>query len=80
MHALYEEMGALETPEAKLYKALDNMEAVIQHNEAPFSTWIPREYELNLTYGTDKVAFSPWLTKLRRITREEGEEKIKTGK
>ncbi|MBE6036827.1 MAG: HD domain-containing protein [Clostridiales bacterium] len=80
MHALYEEMGALETPEAKLYKALDNMEAVIQHNEAPFSTWIPREYELNLTYGTDKVAFSPWLTELRRITREEGEEKIKTGK
>jgi len=56
------------------------MEAVIQHNEAPFSTWIPREYELNLTYGTDKVAFSPWLTELRRITREEGEEKIKTGK
>ena len=29
MAALYAEMDALETPEAKLYKALDKLEAVI---------------------------------------------------
>ena len=47
MAALYAEMDALETDEARLYKALDKLEAVIQHNEAPISTWLPREYALN---------------------------------
>ena len=32
MTALYQEMEARETVEAKIYKALDNLEAVIQHN------------------------------------------------
>ena len=62
MRALYEEMAARETTEAKIYKAIDNFEAVIQHNESPLSTWIPDEYELNRTYGWDKAAFSPYLT------------------
>ena len=35
--ALFAEMEALETPEAKLYKALDKLEALIQHNEADIS-------------------------------------------
>ena len=36
--ALYAEMEAKKTPEARLYKALDNMEAVISHNEASLDT------------------------------------------
>ncbi|WP_304508966.1 HD domain-containing protein [Anaerotignum sp.] len=48
---LFEEMLTLETKEAKIYKALDKLEAVIQHNEAPISSWLPLEYELNQTYG-----------------------------
>ena len=63
--ALYAEMDAQETPEAKLYKALDKLEAVIQHNESPLSTWSENEYELNRTYADDAVAFSPWLRALR---------------
>lgn len=66
MAALYEEMALRETPEAKIYKAIDSLEAVIQHNFSDLSTWIPREYELNKTYANDKVAFSPYLTGLRR--------------
>ena len=66
MGALYREMEAQETPEAKLYKALDKLEAVIQHNESPISTWSENEYQLNQTYAFDTVAFSPWLTELRR--------------
>ena len=58
--ALLREMDALETPEAKLYKALDNLEAVIQHDESDIASWLPLEYELQLTYGRDKVAFSPY--------------------
>ena len=49
--ALLREMDALETLEARIYKALDNLEAVIQHDEADISTWLPLEYELQLTYG-----------------------------
>lgn len=79
MRTLYAEMAALQTTEAKLYKALDNLEAVIQHNHSDISTWIPKEYELNLTYGNDKVAFSPYLRELRQAIREDTEAKIKAG-
>ena len=79
LSALYDEMDALETEEAKLYKALDKLEAVIQHNEAALSTWLPREYDLNLTYADENVAFSPYLTALRAAIRRETEEKIVKG-
>lgn len=75
--ALYTEMGALQTDEAKLYKALDKLEAVIQHNESDIRSWEPLEYDLNRTYAYDAVAFSAYLTKLREAVREDTEEKIK---
>ena len=80
MTALYEEMAALETQEARIYKALDKMEAVLQHNEAPLSTWIPREYELNMTYGFDQAAFSPYLTRLREQMLSDTKQKIEDSK
>ena len=46
---LFAEMNALETDEAKVYKALDKLEAVIAHNESDISTWLPLEYELQQT-------------------------------
>ena len=79
LSALYAEMDALDTEEAKLYKALDKLEAVIQHNEAPLSTWLPRERTLNLTYADENVAFSPYLTALRKAIREETEQKLAGG-
>lgn len=78
MAALYEEMDARRTPEAKIYKAIDGLEAVIQHNESALDTWIPYEYELNLTYAADKVEFSPYLKQLRQALREETLRKIET--
>ena len=53
------------TPEARLYKAIDKLEAVIQHNEAPIDTWSENEYELNKTYAYDVVEHSDWLKGLR---------------
>ena len=79
MRALYDEMAALETQEAQIYKALDKLEAVIQHNEAPLSTWLPRERALNLTYADENVAFSPYLTALRKAIRAETEKKLAGG-
>lgn len=75
--ALYDEMNAQQTAESKLYKALDKLEAVIQHNESPLDTWSDNEYELNKTYAFDTVAFSGWLTELRKEMLKETEEKIK---
>ena len=76
LKALYAEMDALETDEARLYKALDKLEAVIQHNESDISTWLPREYELNLTYADENVAFSDYLKRLREEVRRETRDKI----
>lgn len=76
LKTLYAEMDALETDEARLYKALDKLEAVIQHNESDIATWLPREYELNLTYADENVAFSDYLKRLREEVRRETRDKI----
>lgn len=76
MEELYQEMEARQTLEAKIYKALDNLEALIQHNESDISTWIPLEYDLQMTYGNDKVEFSEYLTELRDQVRNDSRKKI----
>lgn len=76
MVSLYEEMKKRETVEAKIYKAIDSLEALIQHNISDLSTWIDREYELNKTYADDKVAFSDYLKELREEIRKDTLEKI----
>lgn len=63
--ALYLEIEECRTPEAKLFKALDSLEAVISHNEADISTWEPHEYALQLRHGADRVGWSEWLTALK---------------
>lgn len=62
---LLSEMAEQETLESKIYKALDKLEAVIQHNESDLSTWLPLEYDLQFTYGKEQVQFSPYLKNLK---------------
>lgn len=62
---LLDEMEAQKTMESKIYKSLDKLEAVIQHNEVDISTWLPLEYELQLNYARDQVAFSPYFRELK---------------
>ena len=76
MRALYAEMAERETLEARIYKAMDSLEAVIQHNESDIATWEPHEYELNRTYAYDRVAFSDYMQRLREAIRRETDEKI----
>ena len=71
-------MEAQQTKEAKLYKALDKLEALIQHNESPLDTWSDNEYELNKTYAFDAVSFSGWLTELRKAILDDTIEKLNT--
>ena len=73
---LFAEMNAMESDEAKLYKALDNVEAVVSHNEADLSTWIPMEFEENLVYGHENAQWSPWTRGLREQLRQDSVDKI----
>ena len=77
MHALFAEMDALGTPEARLYKALDRIEAVIQHNESDIATWIPLEYQLQQTYGWENLEEFPAMLTLRRHVLADTQEKIR---
>ena len=79
LKALYAEMEAQETKESKIYKALDKLEALIQHNESPLSTWSENEYELNKTYAFNTVEFSDWLTELRKEILQDTLDKIDGG-
>ena len=74
---LWKEMEERKTKEAMLYKALDNLEAVIQHDEADIKSWIPLEYDLQFTYGADKVGFSKYLIELKKEIDKRTTEKIK---
>lgn len=58
MKSLYKEMKERQSVESKIYKAIDSLEALIQHNLSDISTWSENEFTLNLTYADDKVSFS----------------------
>ena len=76
MASLYKEMSERKTLEARIFKALDSLEALIQHNESDLNTWSENEYDLNMHYADDKVAFSPYLTALRELIRKDTIAKI----
>ena len=78
--SLLAEMNSLQTQEAKIYKALDKIEALIQHNEADIATWIPLEYDLQLIYGMENMRFSPYMTGLRQEVDQWTRDKIAQGK
>lgn len=77
---LFKEMNELQTQEAKLYKALDKLEAAMQHNNADISTWLPLEYELNITYGEENVQFSEYLKQLKEELNNDSRKKIEDAK
>ena len=80
MASLYKEMDALETKETRLYKSLDKLEAVISHNESDLSTWIEKEYTLNVTYGEDLCAENEYLKAFREVVKKETLNKIEKGR
>ncbi|MGE5372172.1 MAG: HD domain-containing protein [Solirubrobacterales bacterium] len=71
LEELFIEMDEKKTKESKLLNALDKLEAVIQHNEAPLETWIPIELELNLTYGFEETTGIKVLEKIRQHVRRD---------
>ncbi|MEY8321227.1 HD domain-containing protein [Lachnospiraceae bacterium 46-61] len=78
MLTLFEEMEKRETMESKIYKALDRLEAVIQHNEAPIDSWLPLEYELQQSYGWEEAQVHERLSQLRQTAKQDTIDKIKS--
>ena len=78
--ALFAEMDAHATMEARLYKALDKLEAVIQHNESDICTWLPLEYDLQQTYAQENAAEFPYLKELRALMLKDTLKKIEDAK
>ena len=58
--------------------ATNNSVHLVPENMSDISTWADHEYELQRTYGNDKVQFSEYLKTLRQEVLEETEEKIFT--
>lgn len=76
LRSLFREICENRTPEARLVKALDKLETLIQHNEAPLSTWLPLEYDLQLTYGEKETKDLPFLSALRRRINQDTINKV----
>ena len=72
---LWDEYEAAESPEAKLSKALDKLETILQHtqgrNPAEF------DYRFNLTYGRQYTADHPVLVALREVLDAETERRAR---
>lgn len=72
---LWDEYDAAQSPEAKLAKALDKLETILQHtqgrNPADF------DYRFNLTYGRQFTADHPVLAEVRAILDEETERRAR---
>ena len=77
--SLFVEMADLTTPEAKLFKALDNLEAIVSHNESPLETWLELEFTENLIYGNNNVEYSKYLKDLREELKNDSVQKIENG-
>ena len=62
---LFLEIREKKTPEAKLFHAIDKVEAVISHNESSLDSWAELEFTLNRIYGWEEAQATPYMSSLR---------------
>ena len=67
--ALWDEYEAAMTLEAKVAKALDKLETLMQHNQGKNPPGF--DYEFNLGYGRDQTDRVPLLAEIRKLIDEE---------
>ena len=75
--ALWREYNDAATPEARLVKALDKAETILQHNQGQNPAGF--DYAFNLEYGKQYFSDDPLLTRLRELLDAETAGKIRTG-
>ena len=71
---LWEEYNACETPEARLVKALDKAETILQHNQGANPPEF--DYAFNLEYGKKYFEYDPLLRNLRALLDEQTRERV----
>jgi 5'-deoxynucleotidase YfbR-like HD superfamily hydrolase len=69
--ALWDEYEAAKTPEARLAKALDKLETILQHNQGENPPEF--DYRFNLEYGRRYTAEPPLIARLRELLDRETE-------
>jgi putative hydrolase of HD superfamily len=75
--ALWDEYEAASTPEARLAKALDKLETILQHTQGANPPDF--DYRFNLGYGRQYTAGHPLLETVRAILDEETERRAREG-
>jgi putative hydrolase of HD superfamily len=75
--ALWDEYEAAETPEARLAKALDKLETILQHTQGRNPPDF--DYRFNLGYGREHTANPPVIAALREILDRETERRAQEG-
>jgi putative hydrolase of HD superfamily len=66
---LWDEYEAAASPEARLVKALDKLETILQHNQGKNPSGF--DYAFNLDYGRQYTGGHPVIVELRRVLDEE---------
>src|SRR5215469_7689235 len=79
IYDLFQEYEALQSPEARFAKALDNLEVQIQHNLADLKTWEEVEYGLVYTKMDRFCAHDRYLRELCAAVKQEAEVKMRSG-
>lgn len=74
--SIWQEYEEISSEEAKLAKALDKLEVLIQHNEAKIKTWNKKEFALNFVHGDEYCLYSETLWKLKELVKDESWQKI----
>ena len=75
--ALWDEYEAAATPEARLAKALDKLETILQHTQGRNPPDF--DYRFNLGYGREHTASPPVIAALREILDRETERRAQEG-
>jgi len=73
--ALWDEYEAARTPEARLAKALDKLETILQHTQGRNPPGF--DYRFNLGYGREHTASPPMIAALREILDAETERRAR---
>jgi putative hydrolases of HD superfamily len=79
LYDLFEEYEAVQTPEAKFAKALDNLEVQVQHNLADLKTWEKVDYGLVYTKMDRFCSHDRYLRELCARVKLEAEAKMRSG-
>jgi len=73
--ALWDEYEAARSPEAKLAKALDKLETIMQHNQGKNPPAF--DYRFNLAYGRDHTTDQPLIAAVRAVLDAETERRAR---